>query len=99
LCQLINCKVAFKKQFNGKKYNWIQLAGHPGRFKPGDREGYILKLMDNLESTCLHQLQFDLLKPFVPEIDGVLVDKEDGKCMHILLFHFHCINDFLFNLI
>jgi len=30
ICKLINCKVAFKKQYNGKKYNWIQLAGHPG---------------------------------------------------------------------
>ena len=32
LCKLLNCKVAFKKQHNGKKYNWIQLAGHAGKF-------------------------------------------------------------------
>ncbi len=32
LCKIINCKVAFKKQNNGRKYNWIQLAGHAGSF-------------------------------------------------------------------
>lgn len=82
LCQIINCKVAFKKQYNGRKYNWIQLAGHAGRFKPGDREGFILKLMDNLERKCLDSLQTDCLADFVPKIDKVLFDKEDGKCKH-----------------
>ena len=80
LCQLINCKVAFKKQFNGKKYTWIQLAGHPGRFKPGDREGFILKLMDELERKSFEMLKSDILGPFVPAVDRVLYDMNDGNC-------------------
>lgn len=80
MCKLINCKVAFKKQFNGKKYNWIQLAGHAGRFKPGERDGYILKLMDNLERSCLKSLQSDVLSDFVPSIDKILLDQEDENC-------------------
>ena len=81
MCQIINCKVAFKKQFNGKKYNWIQLAGHAGRFKAGDREGFILKLMDNLERSCLEKLQHDLLGSFVPKIDKILFSEDDKKCL------------------
>ena len=80
LCQIINCKVAFKKQFNGKKYNWIQLAGHAGRFKAGEREGFILKLMDKSERSCLERLQNDILASFVPNIDKILFDKEDQNC-------------------
>lgn len=80
LCKIINCKVAFKKQFNGKKYNWIQLAGHVGRFKPGDREGFILKHMDDLERRCLQALKSDSLACFVPSIDKILFDQEDNKC-------------------
>ena len=79
LCQIINCKFAFKKQYNGRKYNWIQLAGHAGRFKPGDREGYILKLMNELEKKCLENLKVDALKDFVPVIDQVIIDAEDSK--------------------
>jgi 1D-myo-inositol-triphosphate 3-kinase len=92
LCHIINCKVAFKKQFNGKKYNWIQLAGHAGRFKPGDREGFILKLMDESERDCMEQLSKDALSPFVPRIDALILDKEDKKYyieMQDLLYGFH----------
>ena len=79
LCKLINCKVAFKKQYNGKKYNWIQLAGHAGRFLPGEREGFILKIMDDLERKCLELLQQDVLSSYVPSIDKLILNKEDGK--------------------
>lgn len=79
MCKLINCKVAFKKQYNGKKYNWIQLAGHAGRFIPGDRDGYILKTMEDSEHQCLDLLQKDLLAPFVPSIDKIVYNEEDGK--------------------
>ena len=79
LCKLINCKVAFKKQYNGKKYNWIQLAGHAGRFLPGEREGYILKIMDDLERKCLQLLQQDVLGSYVPSIDKLILNEEDGK--------------------
>ncbi|CAF0785160.1 unnamed protein product [Brachionus calyciflorus] len=98
LCKVINCKVAFKKQFNGKKYNWIQLAGHAGRFKPGEREGFILKLMDNLERNSLQILQNDILSDFVPKIDKILLDREDENYyteMQDLLYSFTnpCIMD------
>jgi len=92
LCKLINCKVAFKKQYNGKKYNWIQLAGHAGRFIPGDRDGYILKTMEDSEHQCLDLLQKDLLAPFVPSIDKIVYNEEDGKHyteMQDLLYSFH----------
>lgn len=71
--------MAFKKRHNGKKYNWIQLAGHAGRFIPGDREGYILKLMDHMEKHFLVTLQNDILSPFVPNIGQVIVNSEDQK--------------------
>ncbi len=76
---MLNCKVAFKKHHNGKKYNWIQLAGHAGRFIPGDREGYILKLLDNSEKNHLVNLQTDSLSPFVPKIGQIIVNSEDQQ--------------------
>lgn len=79
LCKLLNCKVAFKKHHNGKKYNWIQLAGHAGRFIPGDREGFILKLLDHSERNCLLQLQLDALASFVPKTDNIIFNNQDKK--------------------
>ncbi|RNA08444.1 inositol-trisphosphate 3-kinase A [Brachionus plicatilis] len=97
LCQVINCKVAFKKQFNGIKYNWIQLAGHAGRFKPGDREGYILKIMDDSEKNCLALLQNDILSEFVPKIDRTSLNFDNNYYteMQDLLYGFSnpCIMD------
>lgn len=92
LCKLLNCKVAFKKQHNGKKYNWIQLAGHAGRFIPGDREGFILKLLDHSERKCLETLQTDFLSPFVPKIDKIVLNSLDKKHymeLEDLLYSFH----------
>lgn len=91
LCKLLNCKVAFKKHHNGKKYNWIQLAGHAGRFIPGEREGYIQKLFDHLEKESLVALQTDVLALFVPKIDKVILNNEDKKYymeMQDLLYNF-----------
>ena len=34
--------MAFKKQFNGKKYNWIQLAGHAGIYSLAEKEIYLV---------------------------------------------------------
>lgn len=79
LCKLLNCKVAFKKLHNGKKYNWIQLAGHAGRFIPGEREGFILKLFDHSERQYLSELQTDFLSIFVPKIDRVVFNPDDSK--------------------
>ena len=52
-----------------------------GRFKPGDREGFILKLMDESERNCMSLLEKDILSPFVPRIDKIILDKEDKKCL------------------
>ncbi len=62
-----------------------------GRFKPGDREGYILKLMDNLERKCLEKLQSDKLAPFVPSIDKILYENsnEGYTEMQDLLYSFN----------
>ena len=79
ICRIIKTKAAFKKQYNGRKYNWIQLAGHAGRFKPGNRDGFILKHMDAIERRCFEKLQLDLLKHFVPKIDRLLFDIEECK--------------------
>jgi len=51
-----------------------------GRFKPGDREGFILKLMDESEKKCMAMLENDILSPFVPRIDKIILDKDDKKC-------------------
>lgn len=50
-----------------------------GKFKPGDREGFILKMMDQSEYNCLKLLQTDLLSRFVPRIDSLHKDETDGK--------------------
>jgi 1D-myo-inositol-triphosphate 3-kinase len=55
------------------------LAGHVGRFKAGEREGYILKLMDEIERACFSKLFKDVLVDYVPKIDKIVVDREDGK--------------------
>lgn len=62
-----------------KKYNWIQLAGHPDRFIPGEREGFILKLLDNSERQCLIELQTDSLAQYVPKIDQIVFNSSDSK--------------------
>ena len=51
-----------------------------GRFKPGEREGFILKQMDDLERLCLVDLKKDILSPFVPKIGQILQDTEDKNC-------------------
>ena len=91
LKQILNSKEAFKKKCNGKVYNWIQLAGHEGKFKPGDREGFILKQMDESEYMCLKYLQTDLLASYVPKIDNLISDKLSTKVyteMQDLLYGF-----------
>jgi hypothetical protein len=83
---LINCKVAFGKLCKGKKYNWIQLAGHVGRFKPGEREGYILKQMDSLErDTIISIIANDKMAQFVPKLGNIITDNNDNKCNYSFL--------------
>jgi hypothetical protein len=66
-----------------------------GRFRPGDREGYILKVMDELERACLEKLQSDILSPFVPSIDRTIFNNGDGNCkfnLILIVFSFQFIN-------
>jgi len=51
---------------------------------PGDREGFILKIMDDLERKCLELLQLDVLATFVPNIDKQILNESDGKSMLFL---------------
>jgi hypothetical protein len=59
-----------------------------GRFKPGEREGFILKLMDKIEHSCLENLQKDILNPFVPHIDQVFFDNNEDQRMYSILHLF-----------
>lgn len=86
LCQIINCKFAFKKIYNGRNYNWIQIAGHAGRFKAGEREGYILKNMTNIERYCYEMLKKDKLKYFIPNINKTFYDTNENKCKLKIIF-------------
>lgn len=78
--QILTSNEFYKIHYNESKYNWIQLAGHVDRFKTGNREGFILKHMDNNERKCYQILNFDNLSKFVPIIDRNMLDLEDGKC-------------------
>ena len=42
--------------------------------------------MDDVERDCLEKLQIDVLAPFVPKIDRILCDKEDGNCIYLTRF-------------
>ena len=79
------------------KSNLVQVAGHAGRFKASEREGFILKCMDKLERLCLEELQNDILAPYVPYIDRILFDGENQTYteMQDCLYGFHdpCIMD------
>ncbi|CAF1092952.1 unnamed protein product [Adineta steineri] len=80
-----------------EKYEWIQLVGHPGTFKEGIHDGYVLKQLNENERICCELLQNDNLKNFVPKYNGTIEDDE-GKFfieMEDLLASFHepCIMD------
>lgn len=62
-----------------ERYEWIQLVGHPGTFKEGIHDGYVLKELCEYERNCCELLQNDILKSFVPKYNGIVKDEED-KC-------------------
>ncbi|UJR10674.1 hypothetical protein I4U23_014868 [Adineta vaga] len=79
------------------RYEWIQLVGHPGTFKEGIHDGYVMKALCEHERHCCELLKNDILKDFVPKYNGTIQDDE-GKLfieMEDLLASFHepCIMD------
>eukprot|EP00794_Sanderia_malayensis_P020473 gene20473-22489_t len=58
-----------------KKYPWIQLAGHDGAFKAGEK-GTILKKASCTEVECLIKLMGDVLRPTYLEAELGLSGKE-----------------------
>lgn len=69
------------------RYEWIQLVGHPGTFKEGLHDGYVLKELCGHERRCCELLQSDILKEFVPKYNGTIKD-EEGKCKNSRLISF-----------
>jgi 1D-myo-inositol-triphosphate 3-kinase len=55
------------------------LVGHPGTFKEGVHDGFVLKQRSEHEQVCCELLQVDCLGEFVPKYNGVVQD-DDGKC-------------------
>ncbi|CAF0751750.1 unnamed protein product [Rotaria sordida] len=94
--KVVTSLLTFTRTKQGQ-YEWIQLVGHPGTFKEGLHDGYILKELSEKERRCCELLQHDILKDFVPKYNGTVKD-EEGKHyieMEDLLSSFHepCIMD------
>ncbi|XP_018025251.1 inositol-trisphosphate 3-kinase A isoform X3 [Hyalella azteca] len=68
----------FIQTYKRHKYPWVQLAGHQGNFKAGDKQGTILKKLCLAEQRALERLMKDKLEPYVPRYLG-LVDKGDQE--------------------
>ncbi|CAF1130632.1 unnamed protein product [Adineta steineri] len=94
--KVVTSVLTFTRTKKGR-YEWIQLVGHPGTFKEGFHDGYVLKELCKHERYCCEVLQNDILKTFVPKYNGTVTDDE-GKSyieMEDLLATFHepCIMD------
>lgn len=62
----------FIQSYKNLRYQWVQLAGHQGNFKPGEHPGTILKKFCDRERDAFEQLMNDSLKPFIPKYYGVI---------------------------
>lgn len=94
--KVVTSLLTFTRTKKGR-YEWIQLVGHPGTFKEGFHDGFVLKELCEHERRCCELLQNDILKDFVPKYNGTVKDDE-GKLyieMEDLLASFHepCIMD------
>ncbi|CAF0945717.1 unnamed protein product [Adineta ricciae] len=80
-----------------ERYEWMQLVGHPGTFKEGTHDGYVLKALCEHERYCCELLQNDVLSKFVPKYNGTISDDEGNSFIEMedLLASFHepCIMD------
>ncbi|CAF2382501.1 unnamed protein product [Rotaria sp. Silwood2] len=94
--KVVTSLLTFTRTKQGQ-YEWIQLVGHPGTFKEGLHDGYILKELSEKERRCCELLQNDILKDFVPKYNGIVKDEEEKHYIEIedLLASFHdpCIMD------
>ena len=66
----------FILHFKQRRYPWIQLAGHQGNFTPGSESGTIVKKSNIIERHALTALMSSELRPFVPELLGIV--EKDG---------------------
>ncbi|CAG7837512.1 unnamed protein product [Allacma fusca] len=65
----------FIQTYKKQRYPWVQLAGHQGNFKAGEKPGTILKKFCAREKEAFEILMNDSLRPFVPKYYGS--DAED----------------------
>ncbi|XP_076375400.1 inositol 1,4,5-triphosphate kinase 2 isoform X3 [Megalopta genalis] len=66
----------FFQTYKRQRYPWVQLTGHQGNFRAGPTPGTILKKLCPQEEACFRLLMNDVLRPYVPEFEGVLDLKE-----------------------
>ncbi|XP_076648698.1 inositol 1,4,5-triphosphate kinase 2 isoform X1 [Halictus rubicundus] len=66
----------FFQTYKKQRYPWVQLTGHQGNFRAGPTPGTILKKLCPQEEACFRLLMNDVLKPYVPNFEGVLDMKE-----------------------
>ncbi|XP_076290774.1 inositol 1,4,5-triphosphate kinase 2 isoform X3 [Lasioglossum baleicum] len=66
----------FFQTYKKQRYPWVQLTGHQGNFRAGPTPGTILKKLCPQEEACFRLLMNDVLKPYVPDFQGVLDMKE-----------------------
>ncbi|KFM78031.1 Inositol-trisphosphate 3-kinase B, partial [Stegodyphus mimosarum] len=72
---LVRC-TPFIQTYKKQKYPWVQLAGHQGNFRAG-HQGTILKKYSATEVACLEAIMKDILRPFVPEYRGKVVQDDE----------------------
>uniref|UniRef100_T1JCQ4 Kinase n=1 Tax=Strigamia maritima TaxID=126957 RepID=T1JCQ4_STRMM len=72
----------FVQTYKNQQYQWVQLAGHQGSFKPGD-QGTILKKFCPKEEKCLQALTKDMLRPYVPDYKGQVVNDDGEKFIRL----------------
>ncbi|XP_051502090.1 inositol-trisphosphate 3-kinase A [Myxocyprinus asiaticus] len=70
---IVHCPLVASQR---KRLSWVQLAGHKGSFKAGDK-GSILKKFSENEKQCFERLKEDALNSFVPVYSGVV--ERDGE--------------------
>lgn len=69
-------KIVHVMNFRRKKYPWVQLAGHSDGFKVTDNQSWIHKKGSKYEKLAFTNLMSDVLKPFVPEFLGAVVEHD-----------------------
>jgi len=85
----------FIQTYKHRKYQWVQLAGHSGNFKAGQRQGTVMKKLCASEEECYKRLHGDALEAFVPEYQGTLeVEDEESKSKQKFIQLQDCLSSF-----